>query len=290
MNPLRKRMEEEMQLRRLARSTQRTYLHAVKQLSVWARKSPQDVTSAEIRSYFLYLTNERRLSSSSINQAICGLKFFYENVLKQAWSIYDIAWPRQEKKLPVVLSRSEVVAVLSCVRNEGYRVCLSTLYGCGLRLNEGLHLEVRDIDSSRMMLHVRAGKGKKDRYVPLSEKTLSMLRTFWHSHRHPTLLFPARPAFGEPWYTVTKPIHESNIQKAMKRAVEESGIGKPATCHTLRHSWATHLLESGVNIRLLQKWLGHNCLSTTSRYMHCTREAETVACEAIERLSEILPW
>ena len=298
MNPLRQRMVEEMQLRRLAESTQKTYLHAVQDLAKWARKSPDEISSEEIRAYFLYLTNERKLASSSIMQRICGLKFFYETVLKQGWAIYDIVWPRQAKKLPVVLSREEVVAVLSQVRREAYRVCLSTLYGCGLRLNEGLHLEVRDIDSGRMMIHVRGGKGAKDRYVPLPSQTLKLLRGYWATHRHPTLLFPATPTVGQSWQTVTRPIHESNVQKAMppsghfvkKRAVEASGIGKRASCHTLRHSWATHLLESGVNIRLLQKWLGHNSsLSTTSRYVHCTREAETIASEAVEQLAAILP-
>jgi site-specific recombinase XerD len=286
-------MVEEMQLRRLAESTQKTYLHAVKELSKWSRKSPDEVTSEEIRAHFLYLTNERKLSGSSIMQRICGLKFFYETVVKRDWTIYDITWPRREKKLPIILSREEVVEVLLHVRQEPgalwARVCLSTLYGCGLRLNEGLSLEVRDIDSSRMMIHVRGGKGAKDRYVPLPSQTLKLLRGYWTTHRHPTLLFPATPAAGQAWQTVTAPVHESNVQKTMKRAVEASGIGKRATCHTLRHSWATHLLESGVNIRLLQKWLGHSSLSTTSRYLHCTREAETVASEAIERLGELLP-
>jgi site-specific recombinase XerD len=217
-------------------------------------------------------------------QSICGLKFLYEQVLKRAWTFYEIQWPRKEKKLPVVLSVAEVHQVLAQVRKAAHQVCLSTVYSCGLRLNECLWLSVKDIDSGRMLLWVRQGKGAKDRAVPLPQVTLTLLRHHWTTHRHPHLLFPCEPQPGQPWSAVDTPPHESTLQKAMKHAVAASGIAKPATVHTLRHSWATHLLEAGVNLRLIQQWLGHNSLSTTALYTHLTRTAETVAGETINRL------
>jgi integrase/recombinase XerD len=284
MNPLRVRMVEEMQLRRLAERTQETYVHWVKGLAVWAQKSPDEVTEAEMRGFFLHLSNERKLSRSSVNQALCGLKFFTEQVLKREWKYYNLSFVRKEKKVPVVLSQAEVHEVLSQVRQERYRVCLSLLYACGLRLKEGISLQVRDIDSGRMMVHVRGGKGAKERYVPLPEALLPMLRRYWSSHRHATLLFPGTPPSGLPRRQMQQTVDESSVQKAMRQAVIASGINKQATPHTLRHSWATHLLEAGVNLRLIQQWLGHASLTTTAQYTHLTRAAETVAGETINRL------
>lgn len=284
MNPLRERMYEEMQLRRLAQRTQETYVYWVKELAVWAKKSPDEVTEEEMRAFFLHLTNERGLSRSSVNQAVCGLKFFSEQVLHREWHTYHIPFARKAKTLPVVLSQAEVHLVLSHVGQERYRVCLSLLYSCGLRLSEGISLQVRDIDSGRMMVHVRSSKGAKDRYVPLPESTLPLLRGYWKTHRHPVWLFPALPARGQSWSSVAQAQDESGVQKAMKKAVAASGINKPATPHTLRHSWATHLLEAGVNLRLIQQWLGHSSLTTTAQYTHLTRAAETVAGETINRL------
>jgi site-specific recombinase XerD len=284
MSHLRQRMVEEMQLRRLAVRTQESYLQAVTKMVQYTGQAPDEVTPEEMRRYFLYLTNEKGLSRSSVMQAICGLKFLYEQVLKRAWTLYEIQWPRKEKKLPVVLSVAEVHQVLAQVRKATHQVCLSTVYSCGLRLNECLWLSVKDIDSGRMLLWVRQGKGAKDRAVPLPQATLTLLRQHWTTHRHPHLLFPCEPQPGQPWSAVDTPPHESTLQKAMKQAVAASGIAKPATVHTLRHSWATHLLEAGVNLRLIQQWLGHNSLSTTALYTHLTRTAETVAGETINRL------
>jgi len=277
-------MVEEMQLRRLAASTQQAYLQAVQHMVRYTGKSPDQVSAEEMRGYFLYLTNEKQLSRSSVMQSICGLKFLYEQVLKQAWTYYAIQQPRRAKKLPVVLSRAEVYQILGCVQQPRYQVCLSTLYACGLRLGEGVRLTVSDIDSSRMLLAVRGGKGSKDRYVPLPQVTLDLLRQHWTTHRHPRWLFPASPSNDQAWASVPQPVHESSIQKAMKRAVAASGIQKHATPHTLRHSWATHLLEAGVNLRLIQQWLGHKSLSTTAMYTHLTRNGETIAGEIINQL------
>lgn len=284
MSELRQRMIEEMQLRRYAKRTQQSYLEAVTKLVRYVGKAPDQITAEEVRNYFLYLTNEKGLSRSSVNQAICGLKFLYEEVLKVEWSVFGIQRPRTAKKLPVVLSREEVYRLLAHVPKAGHHVFLSTVYSCGLRLQEELNLMVADIDSDRKLLAIRQSKGAKDRYVPLPQATLELLRQYWQHHQHPKLLFPGQPNPGQPWKTVSKPMDASGVQKTMRRAVEEARIQKAATVHTLRHSWATHLLESGVNLRLIQQWLGHSSLSTTAQYTHLTRNAETVAGELIDQL------
>lgn len=293
MSELRQRMVEEMQLRRYSPRTQEGYVSWVSRLAQHYGKSPEQISTEEVRQFFVYLTNERQLSRSTITAALSAVKFLYEAVLQQKWEVYGLVRPRGEKKLPVVLSIEEVQRILSEVRQPRYKVCLSTIYSCGLRLLEGTHLQVGDIDSGRMMVHVRGGKGKKDRYVPLPEPTLVMLRRYWAlqrgAHWAPLWLFP-----GKEWAGWTRaqpaPMDESGLQKAFKAAVQASGIAKPATIHTLRHSYATHLLEAGVNLRQIQSYLGHNSLSTTAIYTHVTRTGETVAQEAIGRVMAELHW
>jgi integrase/recombinase XerD len=290
MAPLRQRMVEDMQLRGLSEKTQESYVRAVRQLAEHYGKSPDRISEEELRQYFLYLKNGKRASPSAVTIALCGIKFFYEQTLKRKWATFDLVRPRREKKLPVVLSVAEVHRILGCLRRPRYRVCLSTIYSCGLRLQEGVHLQVRDIDSDRMVVHVRKGKGAKDRYVPLPMPTLKMLRQHWSTHRHPRWLFPASVRTNLPPSAATKPIHVSSVQKAFKAALQESGVQKPATVHTLRHSYATHLLEAGVNLRIIQAYLGHSSPKTTALYTHLTRKTEDLAAEAINRVMGDLEW
>jgi site-specific recombinase XerD len=282
-------MIEDMQLRSLSERTQESYLSAVRQLAQYYGKSPDQVSEAELRQYLLYLKNEKGVSTSTCWVALNGLKFFYEQTLQRTWPAAAYVRLRREKKLPVVLSQEEVHQILSRLRRPHYRVCLSTIYSCGLRLMEGVRLQVADIDSSRMMLHIRQGKGRKDRYVPLPARTLELLREYWSSHRHPLWLFPAATPFGLPPTRAPEPMHESGVQKAFKVALQESGLQKRASVHTLRHSWATHLLEAGVNLRLIQTYLGHNSLSTTALYTHLTQRAEDLAAERLNQLMAELP-
>lgn len=283
MSQLRQRMIEEMQLRRFAEATQVAYLHWVSELAKYYHKSPDQVSREEVRRWFLYLTNERKLSRSSVTVALCGIKFFYEAVLQQAWAEFNLVRPLPEKKLPVVLSIEEVQRLLASVQMPHYRVCLSLLYSCGLRLNEGTHLRVAQIDSHRMLLHMQEAKGNKDRYVPLPQPTLALLRGYWATHRHPVWIFPATIPQG--WTPPqSQPMDESGVQKAFKAALQQSGIQKAATPHTLRHSYATHLLEAGLNLRQIQSYLGHASLKTTAIYTHLTQSAETQALDTISRL------
>jgi integrase/recombinase XerD len=283
MSELRQRMLEEMQVQRYAVKTQNAYLGWVSALAKHYQKAPDQISREEVRQWFVYLTNERHLSRSSVTTALSALKFFYERVLQQEWREFNLVRPRPEKKLPVVLSVEEVQRLLQCVEAPRYRACLSVLYSCGLRLKEGTHLRVSQIDSQRMMLHIQGAKGNKDRYVPLPQATLDVLRSYWTTHRHPVWLFPATIPQG--WTPPQEqPIDESSVQKAFKTALQRSGISKAATPHTLRHSYATHLLEAGLNLRQIQSYLGHASLKTTAIYTHLTQPTETAAFETISRL------
>jgi len=282
MTPLRERMLDDMQLRGLAPKTQEAYLRAVRQLAEHYDKTPDQITEEELRDYFLFLKNEKKASRSTCTIALCGLKFFYDHTLQRQWPVWDLVRPPQSQKLPVVLSQTEVRQILGCVRLLPYQACLTTIYACGLRLQESLQLEVGDIDSERQLLHIRQAKGAKDRYVPLPQTVLPLLRQHWASHRHPSLLFPSRHGCRQ--QSAQQAMHATSVQRAFKAALAASPVAKRATVHTLRHSWATHLLEAGVNLRLIQVWLGHKSLRTTAIYTHLTRHAETLAQEKIDSL------
>ena len=284
MTHLRKRMIESLQLFGLSQRTQQSYVRAVRQLAEHFHKSPDLITEQELRDYFLFIKNVKNWSRPSTTIALCGIKFFFEKTLNRHWSIFSLVRPAPEKKLPSILSIEEVRKILSLIRLPRYRVCLTTIYSCGLRLQEGTHLQVRDIDSSRMMVHIRLGKGGKDRYVPLPLRTLELLRHFWATHRNSIWLFPSEGKSHITLEKATEPVHKSSVQSAFRAAFKVSAINKPASVHTLRHSWATHLLEAGVNLRLIQLWLGHSSPSTTALYTHLTQRAEQIGADAINQL------
>lgn len=284
MTELRKRMIECLQLRGLSERTQKSYVRAVRQLAKHYHKSPDLITEAELRQYFLFIKNVKHYSRPTMTIAICGVRFFYKEALGHDWNIFGIVRPAPEKKLPTILSPEEVRQILARVRLPRYRVCLSTIYSCGLRLQEGTHLQVADIDSARQMIHVRHGKGAKDRYVPLPQRTLELLRQYWKTHRHPALLFPAEGRNHSELSQATEPMSKSSVQQAFRAALKASGNNKRASVHTLRHSWATHLLEAGVNLRLIQEWLGHSSPATTSVYTHLTVKAEQLGAARINQL------
>jgi site-specific recombinase XerD len=256
----------------------------VRQLSEHYHKAPDLITEEELRQYFLHLKNVRHYARATATIAICGIRFFFEKTLQRQWTIFNLVRPAPEKKLPVILSGAEVRKILGCLRLPRYKVCLTTIYSCGLRLQEGTHLRVADIDSARMMIHVRHGKGAKDRYVPLPERTLALLRQYWATHRNPLLLFPAEGRDHINLARSTEPMSKSSVQNAFHAALQASGNNKRASVHTLRHSWATHLLEAGVNLRLIQEWLGHSSPATTSVYTHLTVKAEQLGTQAINQL------
>jgi len=265
MSPLRTRMVEDMQLHGLSRSTQQAYVHSIVKLAKYYHKSPDLLSEEELRQYFLDLTQQQKVSHSTATVDLCAIKFFFQTTLQRPWPSLQLMRPPKHQKLPVVLSREEVHRLLSAIRLPVYRACLSTIYSCGLRLSEGAFLKVQAIDSARMMVRV-LGKGSQERDVPLPERTLGLLREFWRTHRSPEWLFPARLRPDGS----SQPVRPKNVQKAFGRALHQSGIPKAAHVHTLRHSYGTHLLEAGVNLRVIQCLLGHRSPRTTALYTHLT--------------------
>jgi integrase/recombinase XerD len=288
MTPLRQRMTEDMALHGYSARTVEAYVGAVKQLARHHCKSPDLITEEELRAYFVHLTTVKRLSRASVTIALCGIKFFFERTLGRQWALFELVRPARQSKLPVVLSRDEVCSVLGHVRIAGYRACLTAIYSCGLRLMEGARLQVADVDSARMMLFVH-GKGKKDRYVPLAAATLELLRAYWRTHRSRPWLFPAPTRRGLSHALANESGHvtRSSLQAAFRAAVKRSGLNKAAHVHTLRHSWATHLLEAGVNLRLIQSYLGHSSPQTTAIYTHLTLEVRRSAIDPINALARL---
>jgi integrase/recombinase XerD len=233
MTTLRRRMLEDLQLRGLAPKTQQCYLAAVHQLAQHYRRPPDQLSDEELRQYFLFLLNEKKVAESTFRIHLYGIRFFYERTLKRPWPVFDLVRPRTLQKLPVVLSRREVRSLLALVEHPKARMCLQLIYACGLRLTEGTQLQVSDIDAQRMLVRVRQGKGGKDRLVPLAPRVLELLRAYWQRQRPRPWVFPARDG--------SAPLSPTSLQKTFKAVVRQSGIPKDASIHTLRHAYATHL-------------------------------------------------
>ena len=221
---LRKRMLEDMQLRGMAEKTQQSYLRSVRKLAEHYNKPPDRITEEELRQYFLYLTNVKKYARATVTIALCGIKFFYNYTSRRDWPSVKLIRPKPEKKLPVILSVEEVRRILALIRLPRYRACLTTIYSCGLRLQEGVNLRVEDVDSARMLLHIHHGKGAKDRYVPLPQSTLHWLRQYWRTHRHPQLLFPALGRSGTGAKEALTPMAKSSVQGALRRAKWDADV------------------------------------------------------------------
>jgi len=280
-------MIEAMQLRGLAPRTQESYLSAVRQLALHFHTSPDLISEDELRQYFLFLIVDRQLAPNSTNVALNAIKFLYTYTLRRPWPLRDLVRPPLPQKLPVVLTPEEIWRIIAQVRRPDYRVCLSVIAACGLRLLEGVRLQVTQIDSARNQLFIRGGKGNKDRAVPLPSRTLSLLRAHWRLHRNPTWLFPGTPPEGQRHATAA--MDESGRKFAFRKALSAAGVTKPATIHSLRHSWATHLIENGVNVRVVQLWMGHTSPTTTAIYTHLTQPTEERAAKALDELTAGLP-
>lgn len=266
MTPLHQRMIEDMKLSGYSERTQDTYLYAVRKLTDHFQKSPDQITNEELRQYLLWHKDTYAPNTTTI--ALCGIKFFYQKVLKKPMPVFNLVRQPRGRKLPVVLTREEVRLILNNIRVLRHRVCLTLIYSCGLRISEAVGLQVSQIDSERMLIHVKSGKGARDRYVPLPQPTLELLRRYWKTHRHPQWVFPApgRSGIREP--EATRPLPISSVQKVFRQSLGEVGIQKEAHVHTLRHSYATHLLEEGVDIRIISEYLGHKTLESTLIYTH----------------------
>lgn len=262
----REKMSEDMRLRDFRPRTQEAYSLVVRQFFDQLQQEPEEVTDEDVREYFLYLREEKKAAPSSINIAVHGLRFFFIHTLHRDWPVFELLRVNNPRKLPTVLSRDEVKLILSLIRHPVRRMALTTIYALGLRLNEGLRLQSEHIDAGRLIVWVRDGKGAKDRAVPLPRPLLQRLRRYW-KHERPasatTALFVARDS--------GQTLHPTTLQKTFSAARKDAKCAKHASIHSLRHSYATHLLESGISLRTIQHVLGHKSMRTTSLYMHVTQ-------------------
>lgn len=282
------RMSDDLHLTGKADRTRKGYLRAVRQLTDYCRCRPDKITEDQLRRFFLHLKNERRFAYGSLRVALSGIKFFYSVTCPRDWDILSLLKLQNVNALPEVLTIAQVHAIVDAATTLRMRTFFWTVYSMGLRLNEGLHLQVGDIDAARGLVHIHRGKGAKDRYIPLPTTTLFMLREYWQTHRHKRLLFPAdgrNHTLQQNGVSVAKtPMSETAAQGAMKKITNQIDFGKQVSIHTLRHSYATHLLEAGVSLKVIQKYMGHSSLATTMVYLHLTETAEANARETIETL------
>lgn len=277
MGTFRDRMRWDLEIRGRSPKTVQAYLGAVAGLVRYYMRPPDRLTPEDIKRYQHHLIHELGLSYSTLNVAVSAFRFFFGETLGVSWEVERLPYHKKPRRLPVILSRQEVLRVLETAEPPVWRTIFATIYGAGLRLSECLDLRAADIDSARMVLEVRAGKGAKDRYVPLPESLLHLLRTYYRMTRPEPFLFPGvKPG---------RRLSPSTVQRRFKATVRRADIEKRATPHSLRHAFATHMLEDGVHVRALQRVLGHSSLSTTTIYLHCTEEYMDGVTSPLDRLS-----
>jgi site-specific recombinase XerD len=281
MTELRRRMDEAMIVRGMADRTRESYLWAVTGLAKFYHRSPDQIADAEVQAYLLHLIRDRQRSWSTCNIIVHGLRFFFRETLQRDRTTFCIPSPRQPGKLPALLSRAEVQRLIGHATNHKHRTMFTTAYAAGLRLNEVLHLRVGDIDSARMTIRVEQGKGDKDRYTVLSAGLLAALRAYWQVARPRDWLFPS--------YRTQRPMDPTALQRAYQIAKRSAGITKPGGIHGLRHAFATHLLEAGVDVHTIQRLLGHQSIQTTARYWHLTHASLTTQAARLELLDSPPP-
>ena len=286
MSPLRQQMIAALHLSGKSERTQASYVREVRLLAQFYHTSPDRISEQELQRYFLHRKNVDSLAPASMRICYSGIRFFYQHVLQRDWSTLSLLRAQTTHRLPAVLSVEEVKRLLTSATPVHNQVYFTTVYSLGLRLHEALFLQVSDIDGQRLQVHVHRGKGAKDRYVPLPEDTLMLLRAYWKTHRHTTWLFPATGRDQKQSPTALAPMSRSSVQGAFRKARQRAGITKTGVAiHTLRHSYATHLLEASVNPRLIQRYLGHAQLETTMVYLHLTHKGQE---EAYERLNTLM--
>ncbi len=287
LTPLAQQMLQDMQLAGLGERTHESYLRAVRKFAQWLHQAPDQASENDLRRYLLFIKNDQQWEGNSLRVAYSGLKFFYFHTCPRKWStLQKLRVPRQ-LKLPTVLTIPEVDQLIGAIRKPALQCFFWTVYSLGLRLQEALHLQVSDIDAGRMLVHVRRGKGHKDRFVPLPPTTLLWLRAHWCTHRHPHWLFPGEGRNHQQAATAQRPMATHTVQDCIQKVVDELGWShRGISTHTLRHCYATHLLEDGINLRQIQKYLGHSTLMSTTVYLHLTTVGEEVAVAKINALMD----
>lgn len=258
-----KRMADDLHLAGMSQRTHDGYHRAVRQLADYCRQSPDEISEDQLRKFFLHLKNEKKFAYGSLRVAYSGIKFFYTRTCRRDWKTLAQMKLQNVKSLPEVITGPQVHQIIDACTTPRMAVYFWTVYSLGLRMQEGPNLQVGDVDADRGLVHVHRGKGAKDRYVPLPSSTLDLLRKFWVTHRHERFLFPADGRNHQGASTATTPMSPTAVQGAMKLITKQINFGKKVSIHTLRHSYATHLLEAGVSLKVIQKYLGHSSLQTT---------------------------
>jgi integrase/recombinase XerD len=285
------RFAESMKLRSLAETTQREYLRYVRKLAQRLGKDPAVLDESQVRAHLLTLKMEHHYSASTMRTAVAAMRSFYGMHLGYDWKLFDLVRCPDTVKLPTVLTRAEVGRLFSVIREPRFRTVFRLIYACGLRVSEAANLEVTDIKKDPCRLHLRTTKGNKERLVPVPEEMVDELRAFWRTHRHPRFVFPGTgrgwregPGARERLGRAPEPMGVGSIQHCLRLALPVAGLPEGTSPHTLRHSYATHLLEEGVSIRLISAYLGHSSLETTVKYTHLTQVNEAHARAAVSRL------
>jgi len=264
MTPLRQRMVEELRLGNYSHYTEKAYLGAVEKFAIYFGRSPAELGPEEVREYLIYLIEDRRVSWATYNIALCALRFLYHKTLKRDQLLEGIPCPKGEQHLPVVMSLEELKRFFEATQTLKQRAMFMSSYACGLRVSELAKLQVSDIDSQRMAVHVRLGKGNKDRYIPLAMHLLALLRRYWLEYQPDKWLFPGCPK--------QNPISVGTIARHCKNVRDRAKLSKRVTVHSLRHSYATHLMEAGADLRTIQVLLGHRNIRTTAKYTHVSKK------------------
>lgn len=278
------KMSDDLQLTGKGKRTHDGYLREVRKLADFYKTSPDQISEQQVRRYFLHLKNECSFAAGSLTVTLSAFKFFFRTTCPRDWVTLEQLKVKGPKTLPEVITRTQVRMILDACTTLRMDTFFRTLYSLGLRLDEGRCLRVGDIDAARGMVHIHRGKGAKDRYIPIASATVTVLRTFWKTHRHPILLFPAEGRNHHIDANSKEPMAPTTPQDAIKKITTQLNFGKKVSCHTLRHSYATHLFEAGVSLRNIQKWMGHSNLQTTLQYLHITETAEADARQTVERL------
>ncbi len=283
--PFIQRFAEDLKLARKSERTVQSYCRALRKLSEHLGHDPNQASEDDVRKYLLFITEEKKWSSSTVNVALQALKLYYRVTCPRDWPILKLARVKVEQKIPTVISIGEVQTLLKLIEKPSMHCYFTVVYQLGLRLNEALHLQISDIDSKRMMVHIHRGKGFKDRKIPLPEVTLEVLRKYWSTHRNPCWIFPAEGRDHKQAPKATQPMSESSVQDVIKAVLDQLNWSERGiSTHTLRHCYATHLLEAGVSLKQIQRYLGHKHLTSTMIYLHTTTMGEEAAIAKINSL------
>ena len=269
-----KKMIDDLRLAGMKKRTVYGYVRAINKLAGFHQRSPRKITEQDVRDYLLYQIVEEESATGTLSVLLSGIKFFYRTTLPRKWKVLTQTKLKAGNALPEVITQPQVFQIIDACRTLRMKTFVWTTYTLGLRISEAVNLQVGDLDSQRMMVHVHRGKGAKDRYLILPKSTLAALRAFWRTHRNPKFLFPAQGRRHHDGSQSKTPMSISTVQGTMKQITEQLKFGKVVTTHTLRHSFATHLLEAGVSLKAIQKYLGHASLQTTMIYLHLTETAE----------------